>query len=654
MAQTQTMPATGTTQEYQPLSATVSRGRLISILIGVMLGMLLASLDQTIVGTALPRIVADLGGLDHYAWVVTAYLLASTVTVPIYGKLSDIYGRRLFFIGGMVLFLAGSALAGTSQDMTQLIIYRFIQGLGAGGMMPIALAIIGDIFSPAERGKWQGLFVAVFGLSSIVGPTLGGFITDNWGWRWVFYVNMPVGIIAIVTAGFVLPTLINKRRHIIDYLGSTTMVAGTIPLLLAFSWAGSQYAWGSWQIIGLFAFSIVMLIIFVLIELRAAEPIISPRLFKNSIFLVSVIAMFLVSAGMFGAILYLPLFVQGVLGNSATNSGVVLTPMMFGFMASSIVGGQILSRTGRYKILAIFGFIVAAAGMFLLSRMVPTTSEGEVIRNMIVTGLGIGVMMSLFTIVVQNAFPYRQLGEVTASLTFFRSIGSTMGVAVMGTIMTNAYQTAMQSNLPAIVKRSVPADRLAQLQNPQLLLSPDFLAKIQHNFASFGPQGLAIFRQLIEAIRLSLSTAITNVFFLGFIIMLVGLVSVLFLREIPLRKSHTAPVIEAPAPTEGTNRSRALLGLTLALVAREAQKPDANPQILETLSSTVNGSYPHTWSDEQRGRAVAQDIIEPLAISLITSSIGNGAEHPNGSVPEASLKAATEANDILSTNSFIG
>jgi EmrB/QacA subfamily drug resistance transporter len=654
MAQTQTMPATGTTQEYQPLSATVSRGRLISILIGVMLGMLLASLDQTIVGTALPRIVADLGGLDHYAWVVTAYLLASTVTVPIYGKLSDIYGRRLFFIGGMVLFLAGSALAGTSQDMTQLIIYRFIQGLGAGGMMPIALAIIGDIFSPAERGKWQGLFVAVFGLSSIVGPTLGGFITDNWGWRWVFYVNMPVGIIAIVTAGFVLPTLINKRRHIIDYLGSATMVAGTIPLLLAFSWAGSQYAWGSWQIIGLFAFSIVMLIIFVLIELRAAEPIISPRLFKNSIFLVSVIAMFLVSAGMFGAILYLPLFVQGVLGNSATNSGVVLTPMMFGFMASSIVGGQILSRTGRYKILAIFGFIVAAAGMFLLSRMVPTTSEGEVVRNMIITGLGIGVMMSLFTIVVQNAFPYRQLGEVTASLTFFRSIGSTMGVAVMGTIMTNAYQTAMQSNLPAIVKRSVPADRLAQLQNPQLLLSPDFLAKIQHNFASFGPQGLAIFRQLIEAIRLSLSTAITNVFFLGFIIMLVGLVSVLFLREIPLRKSHTAPVIEAPAPTEGTNRSRALLGLTLALVAREAQKPDANPQILETLSSTVNGSYPHTWSDEQRGRAVAQDIIEPLAISLITSSIGNGAEHPNGSVPEASLKAATEANDILSTNSFIG
>src|SRR5215467_9165985 len=221
MAQTQSSQDSAIAiPELQPLSATASRGRIIAILVGVMLGMLLASLDQTIVGTALPRIVADLGGLEHYAWVVTAYLLASTVTVPIYGKLSDIYGRRIFFIGGMIIFLIGSALAGTSQNMTQLIIYRFIQGLGAGGMMPIALAIIGDIFSPAERGKWQGLFVAVFGFSSIIGPTLGGWITDNWGWRWVFYVNMPVGIIAIVTAGFVLPNVIIKRKHIIDYLGA--------------------------------------------------------------------------------------------------------------------------------------------------------------------------------------------------------------------------------------------------------------------------------------------------------------------------------------------------------------------------------------------------------------------------------------------------
>src|SRR6266496_5667993 len=652
MAQTQTMTAEVTTQEYRPLSETISRGRLISILIGVMLGMLLAALDQTIVGTALPRIVANLGGLEHYAWVVTAYLLASTVTVPIYGKLSDIYGRRLFFIGGMVIFLIGSALAGTSQDMTQLIIYRFIQGLGAGGMLPIALAIIGDIFSPAERGKWQGLFVAVFGLSSIIGPTLGGWITDNWGWRWVFYVNMPVGVIAILTAGLVLPKLVYRRQHTIDYLGAITLVAGSVPLLLSFSWAGTQYPWGSWQLIGLFIFAAVMLVAFFWLEMHVAEPIISPRLFKNSIFLVSVISTFLVSASMFGVILYLPLFVQGVLGDSATNSGIVLTPMMLGFMASSIVGGQLLSRTGRYKFLAMGGFIVGAVGMFLLSRMSTGTSEGEVVRNMLITGLGIGVMMSLFTIVVQNAFPYRQLGEVTASLTFFRSIGSTMGVAVMGTIMTNEFQNALQTNIPAILKRLIPADRLAQLENPQLLLAPDVVAKIQHSFAALGPQGLIIFKQLIEAIQKSLSTAITDVFFLGFILMVLGFISVLFLREIPLRKSHTAPVAEAP--TSGTNRSRALLGLTLALVAREAQKPDANPQILETLSNTVDGRYPHDWSDEKRGKAVAQNIIEPLSISLLASSISNGEGHTNGASPASSDEIAPEASDRLSTDSFIG
>jgi EmrB/QacA subfamily drug resistance transporter len=653
MAQTQTASAIpASTQEYQPLSATLSRRRLFSILLGVILGMLLAALDQTIVGTALPRIVANLGGLDHYAWVVTAYLLASTVSIPIWGKLSDIYGRRTFFILGMVIFLIGSALAGTSQNMTQLIIYRGIQGVGAGAMMPIALAIIGDIFPPAERGKWQGLIVAVFGLASIVGPTLGGWITDNWGWRWVFYVNMPVGVIAILTAGIVMPKIVIRRQHVIDYLGVVTLIAGAVPLLLAFSWAGTQYAWGSWQIIGSFIFSAVMLVIFVLVERRAAEPIISPQLFKNSIFSISTIAMFLVSAGMFGAILYLPLFVQGVLGNSATNSGLVLTPLMLGFIFSSIVGGQLLSRTGRYKILAMIGFIIAAIGMFLLSRMTPTTTQGEVVRNMLVTGLGIGVMMSLFTIVVQNAFPYRQLGEVTASLTFFRSIGSTMGVAVMGTIMTNGFQNALQSNIPATVKRIVPADRLAQLENPQLLLAPDFVAKIQHNFAALGPQGLVIFRQLIEAIQKSLSTAITNVFFLGFIIMVLGFVTVLFLREIPLRKSNTAPVAEAP--TSGTNRSRALLGLTLALVAREAQKPDANPQILETLSNSMNGQYPHEWSDEQRGKAVAQDIIEPVAISLIASSIGNGREHTNGATPGTTEETTPDTNDMLSTGGFIG
>src|SRR5690348_5732949 len=255
MAQAQTGSATISAPEPQALSASLSRQRLIMVLIGVMLGMLLAALDQTVVGTALPHIVANLGGLDHYAWVATSYLLASTVSIPLYGKLSDIYGRRTFFIGGMVIFLIGSALSGTSQDMTQLIIYRAIQGLGAGALMPLAIAIIGDIFPPSERGKWQGLITAVFGLATIVGPIIGGSITDNWGWRWVFYVNMPIGAIAILTAGFVLPKTLRYVKHKIDYLGAIILVAGAVPLLLAFSWAGTQYPWGSWQIIGLFIFS---------------------------------------------------------------------------------------------------------------------------------------------------------------------------------------------------------------------------------------------------------------------------------------------------------------------------------------------------------------------------------------------------------------
>jgi EmrB/QacA subfamily drug resistance transporter len=657
MAQTQTGSAAAmSVSEPQSLSTTVSRQRLVLIIIGVLLGMLLASLDQTIVGTALPHIVTELGGFDHYAWVVTAYLLASTVSIPIYGKLSDIYGRRTFFLGGMIIFLAGSALAGTSQNMTQLIIYRGIQGLGAGALMPIAMAIIGDVFPPAERGKWQGLIVAVFGLSSIVGPTLGGWITDNWGWRWVFYVNMPVGAIAILTAGLVLPRAVRYVKHKIDFLGAIMLVAGAVPLLLAFSWAGTQYAWGSWQIIGLFIYSAIMLVIFIWYESRTAEPIITPQLFKNSIFLVSAIAMFMVSAGMFGAILYLPLFIQDVLGESATNSGVVLTPMMLGFMFSSLVGGQILSRTGRYKLMAICGFIIAALGMFLLSRMTAATTQGEVVRNMVITGLGIGVMMSLFTIVVQNAFPFRQLGEVTATLTFFRSIGSTIGVAVMGTIMTNAFQTGFENNLPETLKRLVPPDVLTQLQNPQIL------ATIQHRLAAFGPQGAVLFQQLVHAMRESLSTAITNVFFLGFIIMLLGLFSALFLREIPLRKSNSTQAAAAtsqpvqPAPS-GTNRSRALLGLTLALIAREAQKPDADPQILETLSSSVNGRYPHEWSDEQRGRAVASDVLEPMSIALIASSVNNGNGHTNGvngSTPGAPEEITPEAGDGFSAQGFIG
>lgn len=521
------------------------------VMVGVILGMLLAALDQTVVGTALPRIVADLNGLNHYSWVVTAYLLASTVTVPIYGKLSDIYGRRPFFILGMVLFLIGSALAGTSHSMTELILYRGVQGLGAGAMMPIAIAIIGDVFTPAERGKWQGLITAVFGLATIIGPLIGGWITDNLGWRWVFYVNMPVGIVAIATAGVALPKMVRKVQHRIDYLGAAALVAGTVPMLLAFSWGGTQYAWGSDVIVGLLVTAGVFLSLFMLIELRAKEPILSPRLFRDRTFAVSSTGSFLLSAGMFGAILYLPLFVQAVVGESATNSGIVLMPMMLGFMFSSIVGGQLMSRTGRYKFLALSGFAVAAIGMFMLSRMDVNATSGDVIKGMVVTGLGIGVMMSLFTIVVQNAFPYRRLGEVTAGITFMRSIGGTIGVAVLGTVMTTRFQANLSADMPGTLRRAIPADRLAQFKDPQILLAPHATDHIRAAFEQFGSQGLVLFHQLLLTIRTALSGAITDLFLVGAIAMLIALFATVFLPEIPLRKTHDEASTAPPQEGEG-------------------------------------------------------------------------------------------------------
>jgi MFS family permease len=394
--------------------------------------------------------------------------------------------------------------------------------------------------------------MAVFGLSSIVGPTAGGWITDNWGWRWVFYVNMPVGAAAVAVAALALPSAGRRRQHQIDYWGALTLAAGAVPLLLAFSWAGTQYAWGSAQIIGLLIVAVLILTVFVVVETRVVEPVITPALFRNSIFTVSVVATFLLAAGMFGAILYLPLFVQGVLGNTATNSGVVLTPMMLGFIVSSTIGGQILSRTGRYKVLALAGFVVATAGMFLLSRMDVTTTDAVVVRNMAITGLGVGVLMSLFTIVVQNAFPFHQLGQVTASVQFFRSMGSTIGIAILGTVLTNQFQSGLQANLPATLKHTLPPGKLAVLQYPQVLLAPGVEAKIKQGLAAFGPQGQVLFHQLIHAIRVSLAGAITDLFVVTTGLMLLALVTTLFLREIPLRTSN-AP----SAPADGAAREEA-------------------------------------------------------------------------------------------------
>src|SRR6266702_1824006 len=324
---------------------------------GVLMVMLLASLDQTIVSTALPRVIADLHGFDRYTWVSTAYLLTSTVTVPIYGKLSDLFGRKPIFLFGVVIFLIGSALSGASQSMNELIAFRAFQGLGAGALMPIAIAIIGDLFTPRERGKWQGLTGGVWGLSAIIGPTLGGWITQYSSWRWVFYVNLPVGILALLVLIFLMPTLRGKAQKVsIAYIGAALLVAGTVPLLLGFTFAGSQYAWLSSQIIGLLAGSLVMGVTFVIyeawLERRDGQPILAPSLFKHSIFAVSTLVTIIFGMGLFGAVFFIPLYVQGVVGSSATNSGLVLTPLTLTLVVGSIVSGQLVSRLGKYKWLA--------------------------------------------------------------------------------------------------------------------------------------------------------------------------------------------------------------------------------------------------------------------------------------------------------------
>ncbi|HEX8997044.1 MAG TPA: MDR family MFS transporter [Ktedonobacterales bacterium] len=525
----------------QSLIETMPRGQLVTIIISLMLGMLLASLDQTVVGTAMPRIITQLGGAN-YTWVITSYLLASTVMVPVIGKLSDIYGRKWFFISGMVIFLAGSALCGTSQDMTQLVIYRGIQGLGAGALMPLALAYIGDIFPPAERGKWQGLFTAVFGLSSIVGPLLGGAITDNWGWRWVFYVNMPVGAVALVVAALALPSATRRMRHKVDYLGSVTLIIWAVSLLLGFSLGGSELAWDSWQIITMFVVAAVGIVVFLFVEAHAAEPIIQPALFKNDIFSISTLSMFLVAAGMFGAITYLAPFVQIILGQSATNSGVILMPMMLGFIVSSIVGGQILSRSGRYKILAIVGFVVGSFGMFLLSRMTPSTSNPELVRNMVTTGLGMGLLMSLFTIIVQNAFSRDMIGQVTSSLTFFRSLGSSIGVAVLGAIVTNDFSSQVKNSVPAALAPYVDVSKLTNESTAGKAIN--IPSAIMH----LGPQQFqALALQLASGVKDAFASSVTLAFTIGAGMMVAALIATLFLREIPLQGRRSPASLEDAA-----------------------------------------------------------------------------------------------------------
>lgn len=508
------------------------------VLVGLLFGMLLGALDQTIVGTAMPRVIASLGGMNLYAWVFTAYMLAATTSVPVFGKLSDLYGRKYFYIGSLVVFMLGSVLCGAAQTMTQLIVFRGLQGLGAGSMMANALAIIGDIFPPSERGRYQGIMGAVFGLSSVLGPALGGYLTDNLNWRWVFYVNLPVGIIAVVILALVMSGSKVTVKRPVDYLGAATLLLASVPMLLAFSWAGKDFPWSSLRIIGLLAFSAVFWVAFVLVERKAQEPILPMDLFNNSIFSVSSLAVFLTGAGMFGAIMFVPLFMQAVIGISATNSGMLLTPLMLSVVASSVLGGQVISRTGRYKWITVAAVALMAFGMYMMSLMTETTTQAEVVRNMIIVGLGLGVTMPVFTIAVQNAVPHDRLGIVTAAVQFFRSIGGTIGVAVFGTFLTSSMQREIDSLIPEQVRQAVPADKLKTMVDPQALMNPDSLAHIKAEAPAFF---IPILDKILSGVRHALVIALHDVFLVGFAAIVVAFLVLLLLKEIPLRRSHQAP-----------------------------------------------------------------------------------------------------------------
>ncbi len=388
---------------HTPPGYRYSIGRILAIYSGLMVTLLLAALDQTIVATSLPAIVGELGGIAQYPWVFTAYLLATTVTVPLYGKLGDVHGRRPLFLIAITIFLLGSALCGAAQSMTQLVIFRAVQGLGAGGLFPLALAVIGNIVPPRDRGRYQGLIGAVFAAASIIGPAVGGFIVDNTSWRWVFYVNLPVGGLAMLVISLTMPRRRERLQHSIDWLGAALLAAGTSAFLLGLVWGGRQYGWGSEHVLGALAASVLLLAVFGFWERRVEEPILPFDVLRNRIVLSSILCMGLIGMVMFGTISYVPLFVQGVIGSSATSSGVVLTPLMLGAVTTSIISGQWVSRTGRYRTNAIVGPIILTIGMLLLWRMNIHTTKAEAARNMVIAGIGIGSMMQVFVLAVQNA-----------------------------------------------------------------------------------------------------------------------------------------------------------------------------------------------------------------------------------------------------------
>lgn len=515
------------------------------LLFGLFLGMFFSSLDQTIVGTAMPRIIGQLGGLSIMTWVTTAYMLSSTTIVPIAGKLADLFGRRIIYVIGIVIFMIGSALCGLSQNMTELIIFRGIQGIGGGIMMPMSMTIIGDIFPPDKRGKMQGIMGGVFGLSSIVGPSIGGWIVEHSSWHWIFYVNLPVGVLAAIA---IFKGLSNEKllkdKIIIDYAGVITLVIGVVSLLLGLSLGGKEFAWISWQTTAFFISSIIFLSSFVYIENKAEEPILSMSLFKNKTFTVTNIIGFLMGLGMFGSTMFLPLFLQGVIGISAIDSGNTMIPMMFAMITSSVIGGRLVSKVS-FRSMFMTGMTSMATAFYLLSTMSINTSQLNAVFNIVILGIGMGLIMPTITIAVQSAFPASQRGVATSATQFFRSIGGTLGVTILGAIMNNHSAKLLEKDFFPKMEQipGVHASQFGQIldnahTNPQglfnILLSPDAMKKIPESLHDI----------MILPLKTSLQGSLHLVFLVAMCIAITGIFMSLLLGKAKLEKREDNPSLQ--------------------------------------------------------------------------------------------------------------
>jgi EmrB/QacA subfamily drug resistance transporter len=605
-----------------------------------MLALFLVALDQTIVGTALPKIIADLRGFEQYAWVTTAYLLASTATIPVIGKLGDIYGRKWFIVGGVVVFLVGSALCGAAWGMTELILFRGMQGLGAGMIFSNIFTSIADIFpDPARRAKYQGVFFAVFSLSSVVGPSLGGWITDNLDWRWVFYVNLPLGLFSLVALPMVLRQSERRPGAKVDYLGAATITASVTALLLGLSWVGEGDAWNANRVVAGFVVAAVLLAVFVPVELRAREPIIPLSLFKSRVFVTSALLMFLVGIGMFGIILYTPLFVQGSLGKTATGSGAVLTPLVFAMTFVGILGGQIIARVRRVKPFTIVGTVFMAFGVYLLTTLNVESTQATVALYLAVTGLGLGLIMPTATLAVQNSVEKRMLGVATSATQFVRSLGSTVGTAVIGSIVTKGYAENLATNAPS----GAPGRLVGALENPQALVSDEARQALERAASAF-PGGDQVVGQLVATARVALSDSVHDGFLFVLVSVLGAVLVALAMKNVRLAEQPSAVPAEQPVPAgevgattmavtvsaKATNGSRdASLIPRLARAFREDPAQGRSDEILMDLLLSVNGME----TPEERNRA---------ASALL--GVANRLEHGSEDYPNLVWAAAGLAN----------